>query len=768
MRTTQAARYARWSVTIAAILAAGVLGVYLAQAWQARRTQVAAPPSVSAAVQQQSAEFTFSKVEGEQTRFVLRASRATEFKQGGRNLLEEVWITAYGNRGQRTDQLRAHSCEYWPAESKVTCPGQVEIDLGGSAAPGRAQEGDSIGSAHIVTSNLSFDRQTGSASSPDAVVFRFAQGEGKATGLLYNAVTGQMHLSRDVRITLRPVDPATPAAGAAAEEAMYLSSDELEYVKNERRMILKGRAELRRGSRRLRAGQMDFELDEAMRARRLVARREPEIEETAGGEQVAIAGNELAIPLDDAARPERLDATGNVIIRGMRADGLSELRASSAEVELFPESGQPRRLVAAGNVLLESGSSGGSLRRLQTPKLDVRFVQSQPAGYQIERLTASPGTAEWEAPGGGGAEHLRLSARELEGAFGAGGQLRELRGAGGVELRKGAAKQPETVSTSRDLLARFGADGSWQTVDQSGDVRLKNETGTAQSERAHFDREADTATLSGSVVLNQASAQTRASWAMFLQGAGELRAEGKVSTTEISSPGAGQSSAEPAHIISDRLAANTMTGRADYSGNARLWQGISAVQADSIHLDREQRGLVASGGVQAVFRASGPASRPRRLAGAGGEEAEVWHAEGAKLTYEDARRHIVLEKDASAVSKNGTISADRLDIVLAAAEGVENGVGARSLPDLDRAQVETIDASGAVRIESGGRIGTAERGVYSAGEGKFILSGGSPKVMDGFGNSAAGRELTFFLADDRIFVDSEKGSRTVTLHRVGK
>ena len=46
-------------------------------------------------------EFTFSKVDGNNTRFIVRASNATEFKEGGRTLLEDVWITTFGGSGER-------------------------------------------------------------------------------------------------------------------------------------------------------------------------------------------------------------------------------------------------------------------------------------------------------------------------------------------------------------------------------------------------------------------------------------------------------------------------------------------------------------------------------------------------------------------------------------------------------------------------------------------------------------------------------------------
>jgi predicted Rossmann-fold nucleotide-binding protein len=62
----------------------------------------------------------------------------------------------------------------------------------------------------------------------------------------------------------------------------------------------------------------------------------------------------------------------------------------------------------------------------------------------------------------------------------------------------------------------------------------------------------------------------------------------------------------------------------------------------------------------------------------------------------------------------------------------------------------------------------AEQGEYLAAEGKFVLSGGQPTLMDASSDTTKGHSLTFFVANDTILVDSQEGSRTLTKHRVEK
>ncbi len=83
-------------------------------------------------------------------------------------------------------------------------------------------------------------------------------------------------------------------------------------------------------------------------------------------------------------------------------------------------------------------------------------------------------------------------------------------------------------------------------------------------------------------------------------------------------------------------------------------------------------------------------------------------------------------------------------------------------------QISRAAGTGGVIVEQGTRKAAAERGEYSAADGKFVMSGGNPTIYDAVEGTTTGRQLTFFLADDTIIVDSENGSRTLTRHRVEK
>ena len=788
MRTTEAARYARWSVTVAILMALGVAGVYAWRAMESRQAQASQPPPVPAAVQQHSAEFSYSKVVGNDTRFILRASNATEFKERGRTLLDNVWITAFGGNGKRADQLRTASCEFLADSGIVSCPQQVTIDLqGGASGSAGANEPSAAHPVHVVTSHLNFNRGTGVATTEDPVEFQFADGEGHALGLIYDSDHGELHLLHNVEMVFRsvPSSATTPGPpGAAPAGPMAVSGDELIYRRDDRFIHLNGSAKMRRDRQELQAGLIMMELDTELKARRLLASEHPVLHNPAADADVTLAADELEAPLNAAGQMQSVAANGHVAVDALRSDGRHHLTASSGLLELIPETQQPRHFSAAGNVDVTSRAPDGARRRLQTPQLEVYFTASAGGDSRIDRATAANGSIDWAAPAapaagspGASAETMNIKGQFLDGSFDAAGVLRELRGKGGVEVRKQASGESATTSTSKELLVSVGPDGMWTTMDQTGDVHLTNATGDARGDRARFNRAEDTINLAGNVVISDDSSQTRAQSAVYRQSQGELRAEGNVFTTETSKDKSNGASAnsDPTHITSERMVSNTQTGHALYSGKARMWQGSSVIQADTIDLDRRESTLVAVGKVKAVFPqaqnsgTSQPASHTQSASNNG-----YWHAEAGRLTYEQGQSRARLEQNARATSTDGSVQADRLDLFLAQqgggqASGQTAPVRRASLESsLEGQQVQRAQGFGRVRVDSGDRTGTGERGDYSAADGKFVLSGGRPAIIDKFGNTTAGRQLTFFFADDRIVVDSEEGSRTLTLHRVEK
>jgi lipopolysaccharide export system protein LptA len=318
-----------------------------------------------------------------------------------------------------------------------------------------------------------------------------------------------------------------------------------------------------------------------------------------------------------------------------------------------------------------------------------------------------------------------------------------------------------------------------------GDVKLKEGERSGQGAHAVFVRAAQTATLTGNALARDASTETHAQKIVFSQATGDIHAEGGVRSTDFASrSSAVQLAPVPANITADTLQANSKTGRAFYSGHARLWQGDSVLEAESIELLREARVLNAAGNVRAVFpqgaaqAAENPNNRALERATAltpaaatsaqpPAKKLHLWHVSSGTLTYSDKESRAHLEHNVVVQSAEQRMRAPSLDLYFTRATSPNNSASTAN-PPAGAQQISRAVGTGGVAVEEGSRKATAERGEYIAATGKFVMSGGNPTIYDGSAGTTTGRQLTFYLADDTIIVDSENGSRTLTKHRVEK
>ena len=142
----------------------------------------------------------------------------------------------------------------------------------------------------------------------------------------------------------------------------------------------------------------------------------------------------------------------------------------------------------------------------------------------------------------------------------------------------------------------------------------------------------------------------------------------------------------------------------------------------------------------------------------------LWQVRAPSLIYTSSQGKAHLESGVTASSDQGTMKSQVLDVFLAPA-------GAPPKPAANANTARPLDhvvAQGGVTITQGTMEAKSDQALYSAADGKFVLSGGRPQITDGSGNTTAGRSLTFYTASDTISVDSENGTRTLTKHRVEK
>src|ERR1700675_887649 len=300
MKRSEAARYARWSATLALLLALATVAVYVQHKVVARVQKRGAPPAAPVNLERQSNGLTFSKVDGDRKIFTVEASKSTEFRNQEASLLEEVKITIFGQQGDRHDVIRTHSCQY------VNCNGAVQIELETAAEAELAKKGgakEGAGPAgHVETRNVTFDQASGTARTSERVTFTFPEGGGEAMGVEYNSQLGTMKLLRDVKMTL--IQSGGPV-GTGGQQ-VHVTGASLDFDRDIRLLHLEGPAHAQTQTAQLDAGEMTLNLDEDFRARKLLA--------TAGGH-----GNRPHAVSSAASGP--MDLTANVLTGGFDQDG---------------------------------------------------------------------------------------------------------------------------------------------------------------------------------------------------------------------------------------------------------------------------------------------------------------------------------------------------------------------------------------------------------------------------------------------------------------
>jgi lipopolysaccharide export system protein LptA len=424
-------------------------------------------------------------------------------------------------------------------------------------------------------------------------------------------------------------------------------------------------------------------------------------------------------------------------------------------------------------------------KALQTEALHVEFAPGKKGdGSKLSRAaTLGPGSIEWtdaapqsgvtSAPGNGSATKTKLQADKLELTFDAHNQAKQLVATGNVLTERLAPGRPLQTATAQSGVAQLLAAGGWAQMDLQGDVKLKEGERSSQAGHALFLRSAQTAVLTGKALVRDAATETQAPRITFAQTTGDIRAEGGVRSTDFAAKGSvTQLAPAPANLSSDTLQASSKSGRALYTGHARFWQGESVMEADSIELRRDTRILIATGNVRAVFPQTVAEALPQTIAAqASPKKAKLWHVSAGTLTYFDAEGRVRLEKNVVAQSAEQRMRGAAVDMYFTrsgAAGANPKNVTSPASAAPGAQQIIRAVGTGGVIVDQGTRRATAERGEYIAKDGEFVMSGGTPTIYDSSQGTTTGRQLTFFLADDTIIVDSENGSRTLTKHRVEK
>src|ERR1700675_1349705 len=395
-------RLRRWFALGAILMIATVAGMYFYARWRVHRVVHDIPAKIGLDIQQTAEGFSISKsVEG-RTLFTVSASKAVQFKGGGRAELHNVKIVIYGKDAGRFDRITGDDFEYDPASGNVSAKGTVLIDL--EANPEGMRHSDQTAPAqtkdpiHLETNGLVFNKNTGNASATGKIVFQTPQASGSAVGVGYVAKTGTMTLLSSVALDVSRPQP------------LRLNADRGVISKQPRQVVLTA-VRLTRERQQLQSDQATFFLREDNTVDRILAEGNVESEFQGRADEHArsdraelfltgtrnqlttaiLSGNVKFASGDPASRVSTGSRNGGLQKQGLQNQGLQNEGSQQAEAAAGRVT-----LHFAGQQMLKTVRAEDGVRLAQKKNQSGAAVMS--SAMASSRIKGDPQDVEMTAP----------------------------------------------------------------------------------------------------------------------------------------------------------------------------------------------------------------------------------------------------------------------------------------------------------------------------------------------------------------------------------
>jgi lipopolysaccharide export system protein LptA len=176
-----------------------------------------------------------------------------------------------------------------------------------------------------------------------------------------------------------------------------------------------------------------------------------------------------------------------------------------------------------------------------------------------------------------------------------------------------------------------------------------------------------------------------------------------------------------------------------YTGQARLWQGETAVQSDELVLDDRNGNLTATGNVRTSMLVVDKDTKKKT------SQRSPVIAQAQNLQYDDDARRATYTTSAHLNGPDGDLTGDRIELYLSPAGD----------------EVQRLEGYDHVTLKQQGRVVTGGRLSYFEADEHYLVTGAPVKINEEC-RETLGKSLTFYKSTDRIIVDSGGGTRTET------
>jgi len=619
--------------------------------------------------------FTLDHAYGGHSRYRIHASKAVQYKDN-HAILHDVLIELYGADGTRVDRIESAEFDYDKQSSRATANGPVAITLmrpgvapaiAPNASTSKAQKGKPTpiasaaqtaerGEIHVKTSGLTFDTNSGVATTEQHVDFSMVQGNGSSTGATYDSKQGFLVLDKTVELN-------TKRGNAPVQ--IHAQHAEFERDTDVCRMHV-ATADYRGGTAKSGDAKILFRTDGSV----------VHLDAMNGFDMVTATGSHVTAPLgamdfDEHNQPRHGHLQGGVKMDSVRQtkDGAQQrtMRGSAPTADLdFTSTGQLRHLHMERGVQMESQTvsqpGAGSLRVHRTwtsPIADMDFRdnghgQAEPKTiHGVQGVVITGESQHGIAP----AVPSRLAADEVTGQFGPNSALSSMIGTGHASVSETTvtgtqqnvvgdsveahfvqpdqqAAHPSAPAAKKGLSFNGGGNGGSesqaaaqiQSAIIDGHVLITQQAATranaappailrAWAGHAVYEGEGELLHLTVNPRVEDGGMQMTADKIDVARESGDAFAHGNVKATWLgnnapnaeqgskaqankSQPGATPTGSvfggkDPTHVVSAEAQMHHATSETTFRGHARLWQTANSVAGPVIVLDQQKQTLVA-------------------------------------------------------------------------------------------------------------------------------------------------------------------------------
>lgn len=642
-------------------------------------------------------------------------------------------------------------CSYQDGRAKLGNGVEITFDKNGKPYTVNSREADivqlnnELKTAHFVgsvkltsegtevtTEDATYSQTEGMLKIPGAVAFRRGRMQGTGVGATYDFNREVLWLQAKPHVTVAPDEKGQGALEATAEAIGMARADH--YLKLTRTAHIHGEGR-------------DLDADE------------------------------ITINLtQDDQRVQQLQLRGNSRIVGS-GDTSGPQNMSARDIDLtYAEDGrtlQQSRLIENAVVQLP-GEGKGPGKRIAGKTIDLAM---SPDGKTVTNLNASENVqVDLPPEGDSPAKRIRSATLTATGAPGSG--LQNATFGGNVEYRETRAAQGSLPAVDRQahavtlIVATKPGFGEIQQADFRGNVHFTDGPQVvADATHALYHVDRDQIDLSPSSDPGPASPRVsdgrvtvEARTIEFSLGSRKLKAETKIRSSMLPQdkgqsgpkPGSERGHApppaasaksdsqthvpallkqdQPVTVTSNRLDYDGSEGHAVYVGNARLWQGDTKINGDTIVVDDKTGNLEAKTNVHTEMMLDEVDQKT------GARKSTKSTGESETFVYDDAKRLATYTTKAHLISAEGDLTGEKLELFLA-----------KDSNELERA--EGYGANGAVIVKESKRIATGARVTYIAKDETYHMTGTPVEVVEIAPNDckkSLGAVLTFQRAVDSV------------------